>query len=135
MFHDDADPLNCVAENIPHLPYANKDVKFTIVTKDTQGHLCSKGGSEVIAQARSAITGDIFSVTILDNQNGSYSASFVPKQAGEIRLSLIINGRHIKGSPYSVSVNRSYHHALCMQSKVVNDGGKMGKPWPMGHCI
>ena len=128
MFHDDADPLNCVAENIPLLTYTNKDVEFTVVTKDTQGHVCSKGGSEVVAQARSAVTGDIFSVTVLDNQNGSYSASFVPTQAGEIRLSLIINGRHIKGSPYSVSVCRNYH-ALHMPSKVVNDSGRMGEPW------
>ena len=127
VFYDDADPLSSVAENIPPFPWINKDVKFTVVTKNAQGHLCPKGGSKVIAQAQSTITGENFSVTVLDNQNGSYNASFVPNQAGEIRLSVSINGRHIKGSPYSVSV-RSYL-ALNMPSKVVNYDGRMGEQW------
>ena len=127
VFYDDADPLSSVAENIPLLTCINKEVEFTIFTKNAQGHLCPKGGSKVIAQAQSTITGDNFSVKVLDNENGSYYASFVPKQAGELRLSVIINGRHIKGSPYSVSV-RSYL-ALNMPSKVVNFDGRMGQPW------
>ena len=57
VFYDDADPLDSVAENIPPLAHINKDVQFTVVTKNAQGHVCSKGGSKVIAQAKSAITG------------------------------------------------------------------------------
>ena len=129
VFYDDVDPLNSVAENIPPLACINNDVKFTIVTKNTRGDLCSKGGGKVIAQVQSAITGDIFSVKVLDNQNGSYTASFVPKQVGEITLSIIISGRHIKGSPSSVTVLHRDYLALHVPSKVVNDSGRMDKPW------
>ena len=126
--YGDADPLKSVAENILPVVCSNKDIKFTIVTKNAQGHVCSKGGSKVIAQAQSSTTGVVVPVAIRDNQDGSYEACFVAKQTGEVMLSVIINGRHIKGSPYSVSVHRNYL-ALDVPSKVVNDGGRMGKPW------
>ena len=39
-----------------------------------------------------------------DNNDGSYMASFVPQQVGEVKLSVFLNGQQIKGSPYSVMV-------------------------------
>ena len=128
IFYGDADPLKSSAENIPPAVCINKDIRFKIVTKNAQGRLCSKGGSKVIVQAQSSTTGVVVSVAIRDYQDGSYEASFVAKQTGEVKLSVAINGRHIKGSPYSVSVHRNYL-ALDVPSKVVNDGGRMGKPW------
>ena len=50
------------------------------------------------------------------------------KLHGEVKLSVIINGRHIQGSPYNVSVCRNYF-ALNVPSKIVDDDGRMGKPW------
>ena len=126
VFYSDVDPHYCVAENITPFACINEDFRFKIITKNAQGHLCSKGGSKVIAQAQSSSTGAAIPVAIGDNQDGSYVASFVPKKVGEVRLSVIIDGRYINGSPFSVSV-RDYV-ALNVPSKVVNDSGKMGQP-------
>ena len=128
IFYGDADPLTSMAENIPSLAYVNNNVNFTIVTKNTQGDRCSKGGSKVISQVQSSSTGDVIPVAVKDYQDGTYSASVVPKQAGEVKLSVIINGRHIQGSPYSVSVCRNYF-ALNVPSKTVNDDGRLGQPF------
>ena len=128
VFYGNADPLSSVAENIPSLAYSNKDIKFTVITKNAQGHLCSNGDSKVIAWAESSSTGGVTPVAIKDNKDGSYSASFVAKQTGEVKLSVIISGKHIKGSPYSISVHRNYH-SLSVPSKIINDGGRMGEPW------
>ena len=128
VFYGNTNPISSVAENIPSLAYVNKDVKFTVTTKNAQGHLCTNGGSKVIAQAQSGSTGDVIPVTMKDNKDGSYSASFVAKQIGEVKLSVIISGKHIKGSPYSLSVCRNYR-SLKVPSKIVNNGGKMGEPW------
>ena len=128
VFYGDADPFTSMAENIPSLAYVNNNLNCTIVTKNAQGHCCSKGGSKVFAQVRSSSTGDVIPVAVKDNQDGTYSASVVPKQAGEVKLSVIINGRHIQGSPYNVSVCRNYF-ALNVPSKIVDDDGRMGQPW------
>ena len=70
-----------MAENIPSLAYVNNNVNFTIVTKNAQGNRCSKGDSKVIAQVQSSSTGGVIPVGVKDNQDGTYSASVVPKQA------------------------------------------------------
>ena len=63
-----------------------------------------------------------------DNKDGSYSASFVANQVGEVKLSITIKGQQIKGSPFIVKVHGKYN-TLDKPSKVVNEGGKMGRPW------
>ena len=128
IFYGDAVPDYSVVESIPSLAFTNKNVKFTIVTKNAIGYLCSKGGSKVVTQAHSINTGEIIPVAIRDNKDGSYCASFVSNEAGEVKLSIFIKGKHIKGSPYSVSVRRNYL-ALNIPSKIINDDGKMGEPW------
>jgi len=127
-FYGDADPLNSKAKNIPSLTYVNKTVKFTIVANNADGNLCSEGSNKIIAQARSSSTRDAIPVAIKHHdKDGSCSASFVASHAGELKLSVIINGKQIKGSPYSVSVRRNYH-TLQIPNKII-DVEKMGKPW------
>ena len=64
---------------------------------------------------------------VRDNSDGSYMASFVPQQVGEVKLSVFVNGEQIKGSPYSVMV-RDYS-SVNKPSKIVNNDGNMGEPW------
>lgn len=128
IFYGDAAPVYSVAENIPSLAFANKNVKFTIVTRNAIGCLCSKGGSKIVAKAQSINTADPIPIAIRDNRDGTYCASFVSNEAGEVRLSVIIDGKGIKGSPYNVSVRRNYL-TLNIPSKIVDDNGKMGEPW------
>ena len=125
LFYSDVDPLNSMVDKILPFAHLNKDFKFTILTKDAQGHICSNGGSKVIAQAQSSNTGNITTLVTRDNQDGSYEAFFVPKEVGEVKLSVIINGRYINGSPFTILV-RNYL-VLDMPSKVVNDDGKIGQ--------
>ena len=128
VFYGEADPFTSMAEDVPSLAYVNNNVNFTIVTKNTQSDRCCKGGSKVIAQVQSSSMGDVIPVAVKDNQDGTYSASVVPKQAGEVKLSVIINGRHIQGSPYSVSVYRNYC-TLNVPNKTVNDDVRLGQLW------
>ena len=51
-----------------------------------------------------AIREEVVPVEVKDNNDGSYSASFVTKHVGEVKLSVTIKGQHIKGSPYSIMV-------------------------------
>ena len=70
-----------------------------------------------------------------DNKDGSYSASFVTKQVGEAKLSVTIEGEHIKGSPYSVMIYQDYK-SIDKPMKIINDDGKlkMSGPWGVAFC-
>ena len=127
LSYDDVCPANCEALGIPEMVYKGEKVKFKIVTKDRSSHLCQNGGSEVVIQAQSS-RGDVTPVEVKDNKDGSYSASFVANQVGEVKLSVTIQGQQIKGSPFNVKVHGKYT-TIDKPSKVVNEGGRMGQPW------
>ena len=125
LSHDDVCPVNCDAD-LPQYVFEG-NVKFQVVTRDKTNHLCHKGGSEVVIQAQSS-RGDVTPVEVKDNKDGSYSASFVANQVGEVKLSVTIKGQQIKGSPFNVKVHAKYT-IIDKPSKVVNEGGRMGTPW------
>ncbi|XP_073524849.1 E3 ubiquitin-protein ligase TRIM45 [Phyllobates terribilis] len=45
--------------------------------------------------------------SIQDNQDGTYQISYTPTEPGQISISVCIKGRHIQGSPFTVSVRGS----------------------------
>jgi len=92
FFDDDVYPGNSEALNIPKMTAKGEKNSFKVVTKDQSGQPCQKGGSQLIIRAQLS-RGDITPVEVKDNKDGSYSASFVANQVGEITLSVTIKGQ------------------------------------------
>ena len=127
LSHDDVCPMNCEGLDIPEMVSKGNKVNFKIATKDQRNHHWHKGGSQVVIQARSS-RGDVAPVKVKDNKDGSYSASFVANQVGEVKLSVTIKGQQIKGSPFNVKVHGKYN-TIDKPSKVISEGGRMGEPF------
>ena len=127
LYDERAVPGNCGVIGIPLQPLVGNTVEFKIITKNHNNTRCSHGGSHIIAQVQSR-RGSVVPVKVKDNKNGSYSASFVANQVEVLKLSVTIDGQHIKGSPYSVMVCRDYK-SVGKPLKIINDGGNMGYPW------
>ena len=127
LYDERAVPDHCEVTGIPLQLLVGNMVEFKIITKNRINAHCSKGGSHIIAQVQSR-RGDVVPVEVKDNKDGSYSASFVANQVGEVKLSVTIDGEHIKGSPYNVMVCRDYK-SVGKPLKIVNDGGNMGYPF------
>ena len=120
------DPGACEVVNLPNHIAVGKELQFSIITKYRNGSQCSIGGSQVSVQLESN-TGEVITAQVVDNKDGSYMASFVAQQVGEVKLSIFINGQQIKGSPYSLVV---YDYTrVGKPSKTVNNNGNMGTPW------
>ena len=118
-------PLNCEIDLFQCTTEGK--VKFLVVTRDKNNYRYHKGGSEVVVQAQSS-RGVITPVEVKDNEDGSYSASFVANQIGEIKLSITVEGQQIKGSPFNIKVHGKYT-TIDKPSKVINEGGRMGEPY------
>ena len=72
---------------------------------------------------------------VRDNNDGSYMASFVPQQVGEVKLSVFVNGEQIKDSPYSVMV-RDYRSGNNRRKTIIVDNeDSMGQPWGIACAI
>ena len=122
------DPGACEVVNLPNHITVGKELKFSIITKYRNGSQCSIGHSEVSVQLE-CNTGEVRSAQVRDNNDGSYMASFVAQQVGEVKLSVSINGQQIKGSPYSLVVQYIDYTRVSKPRKVINNDGKMGGPW------
>ena len=127
VYDDHVAPDHCEVTDIPLQPLVGNKIDCKIITKDHNNAHCTKGGSDVIAQVQSS-RGEVVPVEVKDNNDGSYSASFVTKHVGEVKLSVTIKGQHIKGSPYSIMMCRDYK-SVGKPIKVINDGGNMGSPY------
>ena len=123
------DPDACEVVNLPNYITVGKKLKFSIITKYRNGSQCSIGGSQVSVQLESN-TGEVTSAQVRDKNDGSYMASLVVQQGGEVKLSAFVNGQQIKGSPYSIVVQQSIDYTrVGKPSKIVNNDGNMGEPW------
>ena len=123
------DPIACEVVNLPNHITVGNESQFSIITKYRNGSQCSIGGSQVSVQLESS-AGEVTSAQVVDNKNGSYMASFVAQQFGEVKLSVSINGQQIKGSPYGLIVHESIDYTrVGKPSKIVKNDGNMGEPW------
>ena len=124
---DGACSVTSEALDIPQWVFESENIEIKIITKDRNSHFCHKGGGKVVIQAQSSI-GDVSPVEVKDNKDGSYSASFVAHQVGEVKLSVTIKGQQIKGSPFNIKVHGQYN-TIDKPSKVVNKTEKTETPW------
>ena len=120
------DPGACEVVHLPNHITVGEELKFSIITKYRNGSRCSIGRSEVSVQLE-CNTGEVRSAQVSDNNDGSYMASFVAQQVGEVKLSVSINGQQIKGSPYSLVVHD--YTRVSKPRKVINNDGNMGQAW------
>ena len=101
-------------------------VNIKLHAKDHFNQCCHKGGSKIIILMQPSEK-DVVSVDVKDNEDGSYSASFVANRVGDMKLSVTVKGQQIKGSPFNVKVHRKYT-TIDKPIKVVNADGNMGPP-------
>ena len=118
-----ADPHNYEVANFPKYVIKGQKTEVTIITKPNDGDCCFRGGSQVSVQ----LGGVNDTTQVRDNNDGSYMASFVTQQSGEVKLSVFVNGQQIKGSPYSVMVID--YASVNKLIKILNNDGNMGEPW------
>ena len=123
------DVTNSKIENIPRHIFKGREVQVKIISKDHNGRNCPVGGCQVSVQLETG-TEEVTAARVRDNNDGSYMASFVAEQVGEAKLSVVINGQQIKGSPYHFTVYKNYL-ALCSATKTlgVDDIINLGNPW------
>jgi len=63
------------------------------------GDRCFRQGADQVSVQLEDVNNTIL---VYENNDGVYVACFIPHQVGEVKVSLCINGEHIKGSFYSV---------------------------------
>jgi len=114
--------------DLPEFIALGEQVNITIISKGSDDK--KPEGNQASVKLKS-YTNNIVVGAVTDNKDGTYMASFSGEKVGEAKLSVLINGQEIKGSPYSIVVCRNYQ-AINLPDKILNNNGTMSKPWGIG---
>ena len=88
-----------------NLAIPKRKASFTITARDAQGRLLSKGGDMFMVELTESRGGKV-ECNVEDKGDGTYVATYTcpADSKGNLRLSVLLCGSHIKGSPFVVNV-------------------------------
>ena len=104
---DGASPLHCTVDPKPEALLQYPPVVLTLTAVDSSNILCSSGGESVEAflRPRSPVPGPPIKAKVEDRENGQYEVVFGVVYCRECELSVLVNGGHVRGSPFAVQVD------------------------------
>ncbi|XP_065883731.1 tripartite motif-containing protein 2-like [Dysidea avara] len=108
------DPQMCETLHLPKDIIAGRKVQYIVITKNGNGHRCYRQGDNVSIQL---LVGVAEPINVINNNDGVYMSTMVVDKIGEVELSVLANGEHIKGSPFKLTV-RHHYTLLCQPSEI-----------------
>ena len=103
---DGASPLHCTVDPKPKALSVHQPppIVLTLTVVDSSNIPCNSGGESVQAflRPRPPVPGPSIKATVKDKENGQYKVVFHVVYSGECELSVLVNGGHIRGSPFTV---------------------------------
>ena len=112
---------------------------------DHKGEACTSGGGTVACELVSEITSEKTECSVKKTGDGQYEISYQPASRGRHQLHIKVEGDHIKGSPFPVTVNLPVQK-LGTPIKTIS---RVNRPWGVavnqrgeiivaegsGHCV
>lgn len=126
------DPCRCEVVDLPGFAFKDCKTYITIIAKDTSGHCCFEGGCRVSVQLEEAKNSCMVDMQVRDNKDGSYVASIIPQEVGKAKLLIFVSGKQIKGSPYSITIRKSFT-SIEQPSKIITIDNTGCEPWGIAY--
>ena len=84
----------------------NCEAQFTLTTRNAEGRQCYDERDHVTVEIRDERGQECATeVRINDNKDGLYQISYSPRDQGRYNVTVMVNGEHVRGSPFNVQVN------------------------------
>ena len=101
-----ASPLHCTVDPKPEALRQSPPVVLTVTAVDSSNIPCSGGGESVEAflHPRPPVPGPPIKAKVEDRGRGQYEVVFSVVYSGECELSVLVNGGHVRGSPFAVQL-------------------------------
>ena len=102
-----ASPLHCTVDPRPEVLRQSPPVVLTVTAVDSSNIPCSGGGESVEAflRPRPPVPGPPIKAKVEDRVRGQYEVMFSVVYSGECELSVLMNGGHVRGSPFAVQLD------------------------------
>ena len=106
------------------------EAQFALTTRDAANERCYEESDIVTVEIKNDDSRECATeAQVQDNKDGSYNISYFAKEAGTCQTSVMVNGEHVSGSPFTVQVKpRQYKHVLSFGEQGSSAGRFIG-PW------
>ena len=106
------------------------EAQFVLTTRNAENEQCYEQCDIVTVEIRNDDGRECATeAQVQDNKDGSYNISYFAKEAGTCQTSVMINGEHVSGSPFTVQVKpRQYKPVLSFGGEGSSAGRFIG-PW------
>ncbi|XP_005993667.1 E3 ubiquitin-protein ligase TRIM45 [Latimeria chalumnae] len=92
-----------------HVGRQGRESEFLLVCNDTLGERMGRGGESVRVSIIHKDNNEcIITPVVTDNNNGTYQISFIPQEAGIYTVWVCVQGQHVQGSPFSLTVKSKF---------------------------
>ena len=100
--------------------------RFALTTRNAANERCYEESDIVTVEIKNDDGRECATeAQVQDNKDGGYNMSYFAKEAGTCQTSVMINGEHISGSPFTVQVKpRQYRFLLRVEGKMSRVEGK-----------
>ena len=107
-----ASPLHCTVDPKPKTLNSSPPVVLTVTAVDSSNIPCSGGGESVEAflRPRPPVPGPPIKAKVEDRVRGQYKVVFSMVYSGECELTVLVNGGHVRGSPFTVKLDAPILH-------------------------
>ena len=83
----------------------NCEAQFFLITRNAEGRQCYNEHDNVTVEIRNERGRECGTeVRIHDNKDGLYQISYSPRDEGRYKVTVKVNGKHVRGSPFTVQV-------------------------------
>ena len=106
------------------------EAQFVLTTRNAENEQCYEQCDTVTVENRNNDGHECATeAQVQDNKDGSYNISYFAKEAGTCQTSVMVNGEHVCGSPFTVQVKpRQYKPVLSFGGKGLS-AGMFDGPW------
>ncbi len=107
--------------------------QFFLTTRNAQGRQCYNKHDRLTVEIRDEQGREcVTKVRIDDNKDGSYNISYSLRDQGRYKVTVKVNGQHVRDSPYSVQIKPFQVRPVLSFGELGSSVGMLNRPWGGG---
>ena len=106
------------------------EAQFVLTTRNAENEQCYEQCDIVTVEIRNDNGRECATeAQVQDNKDDSYNISFFPKEAGTCQTSVMVNGEHVSGSPFTVQVKPRQYKLVLSFGEEGSSARMFDGPW------
>ena len=106
------------------------EAQFVLTTRNAENEQCYEQCDVVTVEIRNGDYREcVTEAQVQDNKDGSYNISYFAKEAGTCQTSVMVNGEHVSGSPFTVDIKPRQYKAVFSFGGKGSSAGMFDRPW------